>query len=204
MAYHMPAYLLALTKLQMTVFYNSVSHVWLQDPYPFLEGDYDILVHEDSPSLEGALQRFKGGKKSIGEVITGEFRHQLCTCLLHVRPTAGARRLLGAWIDRLKASGTPDRNPGLAQAVWNEVLKEYSKYDVTVRVLSPLTSPLGASSLGAPLGGLLAAPLQGRARGVPSSHPRGKGQDGTSAQQLDCGPPKHAAAIPGSGPLAHW
>lgn len=146
LAYQVVSYLLALTMLKVTTFSNSVTHVWLGDPYPFLEGEFDLLVHENSPLSKGELRRIKDD--GPGELIAVDAEHQLCTCLMHVRPTAGTTRLLEAWFKLLHAWGTSGRNPGVAQELFNQVLAEYSKYDVTVKVLSPLHFPSGCALFG--------------------------------------------------------
>jgi rhamnogalacturonan II specific xylosyltransferase len=76
--------------------YNDADMVWLADPFPLFEGHHDIFHSGDLAVVKPETCSHElppPGKKG---------RTHLCSCMLFLRPTEGARLLLHLWIKELQ------------------------------------------------------------------------------------------------------
>eukprot|EP00249_Psilotum_nudum_P015071 c25151_g1_i2 orf=795-1886(-) len=92
-----PRHLLQLLRLGYSVLYNDVDMVWLKDPFPFFKGNYDIYLTDDMVDVKPHNHSHElpaPGKKG---------RTYICSCMLFLRPTPGAKLILRKWIEELQA-----------------------------------------------------------------------------------------------------
>ena len=115
-----PRHLLQILELGYAVMYNDVDMVWLADPFPYLVGSHDVYFMDDMTDvrisvslslwlLEDCLMMWwlsvqvkplnhshalpPPGKKG---------RPYICSCMIFLQPTEGAKLLMRRWIDELK------------------------------------------------------------------------------------------------------
>ncbi|CAA0838942.1 UDP-D-xylose\\x3aL-fucose alpha-1-3-D-xylosyltransferase MGP4 [Striga hermonthica] len=92
-----PRHLLQILELGYNVMYNDVDMVWLADPFPYLEGEHDVYFTDDMAyvkPLDHSHDLPPPGKKG---------RTYICSCMIYLRPTSGAKLLLNKWIEELQA-----------------------------------------------------------------------------------------------------
>lgn len=76
--------------------YNDVDMVWLQDPFKYLEGRHDAYFMDDMTAikpLDHSHDLPPPGKKG---------RPYICSCMIFLRPTSGAKLLMRKWIEELR------------------------------------------------------------------------------------------------------
>ncbi|KAF8045920.1 hypothetical protein N665_4213s0006 [Sinapis alba] len=105
-----PEHLLQLLELGYNVMYNDVDMVWLQDPFPYLEGNHDVT--------------------------------NICSCMIFLRPTNGAKLLMKQWIKELHAQPWSKSNKGNDQPGFNWALGK-TAHQVDVYLLSQAAFPTG-------------------------------------------------------------
>ncbi|TVU19208.1 hypothetical protein EJB05_35346, partial [Eragrostis curvula] len=91
-----PRHLLQILELGYSVMYNDVDMVWLADPFPYLVGDHDVYFMDDMTPvkpLDHSHELPPPGKKG---------RTYICSCMIFLRPTEGAKLLLRKWIEEMK------------------------------------------------------------------------------------------------------
>ncbi|KAL1546376.1 UDP-D-xylose:L-fucose alpha-1,3-D-xylosyltransferase mgp4 [Salvia divinorum] len=91
-----PQHLLQILELGYNVMYNDVDMVWLEDPFPYLEGKHDVYFMDDMAyvkPLNHSHDLPPPGKKG---------RTYICSCLIYLRPTVGAKLLMKKWIEELQ------------------------------------------------------------------------------------------------------
>lgn len=91
-----PRHLLQILELGYNVMYNDVDMVWLADPFPYLEGKHDVYFMDDMAyvkPLDHSHELPPPGKKG---------RTYICSCLIYLRPTVGAKLLMKKWIEELQ------------------------------------------------------------------------------------------------------
>lgn len=91
-----PRHLLQILDLGYHVMYNDVDMVWLGDPFPFLKGNYDVYFTDDMTAvkpLNHSNSLPPPGKKG---------RTYICSCMIFLRPTFGAKLVLRKWIEELE------------------------------------------------------------------------------------------------------
>ncbi|KAF8719907.1 hypothetical protein HU200_024671 [Digitaria exilis] len=91
-----PRHLLQILELGYSVMYNDVDMVWLADPFPYIVGDHDVYFMDDMTPvkpLDHSHELPPPGKKG---------RTYICSCMIFLRPTEGAKLLLRKWIEELK------------------------------------------------------------------------------------------------------
>ncbi|KAH9310586.1 hypothetical protein KI387_025621 [Taxus chinensis] len=91
-----PRHLLQILELGYQVMYNDVDMVWLADPFPFFKGDYDIYFTDDMTAvkpLNHSNSLPPPGKKG---------RTYICSCMIFLRPTSGAKLVLKKWMEELE------------------------------------------------------------------------------------------------------
>ncbi|KAL3615684.1 UDP-D-xylose:L-fucose alpha-1,3-D-xylosyltransferase mgp4 [Castilleja foliolosa] len=91
-----PRHLLQILELGYNVMYNDVDMVWLADPFPYLKGEHDVYFMDDMTyvkPLDHSHDLPPPGKKG---------RTYICSCMIYLRPTNGAKLLMKKWIEELK------------------------------------------------------------------------------------------------------
>lgn len=92
-----PRHLLHILQLGYNVMYNDVDMVWLKDPFPYLQGDHDVYFTDDMAAvkpLDHSHDLPPPGKKG---------RTYICSCMIFLRPTDGAKLVMKKWIEELRA-----------------------------------------------------------------------------------------------------
>lgn len=137
-----PAHFLSLLRLNVSFLYSDIDIVLLKDPFPYFKGDFDLLVQEDTMSFEGATTRFPQDWPAWPAKMHS---HQLCTCFMFVRPTAGSRRLIGRWEQAMKEEVARTKKPVRNQQIWNDVVDAALPPDVSIGVLPVSKFPSGCT-----------------------------------------------------------
>ncbi|KAL2343603.1 hypothetical protein Fmac_004888 [Flemingia macrophylla] len=91
-----PSHLLKILELGYSVMYNDVDMVWLADPFPYLEGNHDVYFTDDMTAIKPLNHSHDlppPGKKG---------RPYICSCMIFLRPTDGAKLILKKWIEELQ------------------------------------------------------------------------------------------------------
>lgn len=92
-----PRHLLQILELGYNVMYNDVDMVWLADPFPYLKGKHDVYFMDDMPAvkpLDHPNVLPPPGKKG---------RTYICSCMIYMHPTPGAKLVMKKWIEELEA-----------------------------------------------------------------------------------------------------
>ncbi|KAK4761673.1 hypothetical protein SAY87_029557 [Trapa incisa] len=92
-----PRHLLSIVELGYSVMYNDVDMVWLGDPFPYLEGHHDVYFTDDMAPVKPLNHSHDlppPNKKG---------RTYICSCMIFLRPTPGAKLVLKTWIEELEA-----------------------------------------------------------------------------------------------------
>ncbi|GAB2271773.1 UDP-D-xylose:L-fucose alpha-1,3-D-xylosyltransferase mgp4 [Dionaea muscipula] len=92
-----PRHLLQILELGYTVMYNDVDMVWLADPFPYLQGNHDVYFTDDMAVVKPLNHPHDlppPGKKG---------RTYICSCMIFLHPTAGAKLVMNKWIEELAA-----------------------------------------------------------------------------------------------------
>ncbi|KAF5451686.1 hypothetical protein F2P56_026773 [Juglans regia] len=91
-----PRHLLHILELGYNVMYNDVDMVWLADPFFYLQGNHDVYFTDDMAAVK-PLQHSHDlpppGKKG---------RTYICSCLIFLRSTPGAKLVMKKWIEELQ------------------------------------------------------------------------------------------------------
>lgn len=90
-----PQQLLEILNLGYSVMYNDVDMVWLADPFSYFKNKRDVYITDDMAVLKPEDHSHAlppPGKKG---------RTYICSCMLFLRPTEGAKLLLRAWMKEL-------------------------------------------------------------------------------------------------------
>lgn len=91
-----PQHLLNILELGYNVMYNDVDMVWLADPFPYLKGNHDVYFMDDMTPIKPLNHPNvlpPPGKKG---------RTYICSCMIYMHPTPGAKLLMNKWIEELK------------------------------------------------------------------------------------------------------
>ncbi|KAE8708022.1 UDP-D-xylose:L-fucose alpha-1,3-D-xylosyltransferase MGP4 [Hibiscus syriacus] len=92
-----PRHLLQILKLGYNVMYNDVDMVWLGDPFPYFEGNHDVYFTDDMTAVKPLNHSHDlppPGKKG---------RPYICSCMIFLRATDGAKLVMKKWIEELQA-----------------------------------------------------------------------------------------------------
>ncbi|KAL9253173.1 UDP-D-xylose:L-fucose alpha-1,3-D-xylosyltransferase MGP4-like protein [Drosera capensis] len=92
-----PRHLLQILELGYNVMYNDVDMVWLADPFRYFEGNHDIYFTDDMAAVKPLNHPHDlppPGKKG---------RTYICSCMLFLHPTSGAKLVMKKWIEELQA-----------------------------------------------------------------------------------------------------
>ncbi|KAL2546974.1 UDP-D-xylose:L-fucose alpha-1 [Forsythia ovata] len=91
-----PRHLLKILELGYNVMYNDVDMVWLADPFPYLQGEHDVYFMDDMAFVKPLNHSHSlppPGKKG---------RPYICSCMIYMRPTNGAKLVMKKWIEELQ------------------------------------------------------------------------------------------------------
>ncbi|XP_075510788.1 UDP-D-xylose:L-fucose alpha-1,3-D-xylosyltransferase MGP4-like isoform X1 [Primulina tabacum] len=92
-----PRHLLQILELGYDVMYNDVDMVWLADPFPYLKGEHDVYFTDDMAHVKPLNHSHDlppPGKKG---------RTYICSCMIYMRPTNGAKLVMTKWIEELQS-----------------------------------------------------------------------------------------------------
>ncbi|KAL0712224.1 hypothetical protein Bca4012_019202 [Brassica carinata] len=131
-----PEHLLQLLELGYNVMYNDVDMVWLQDPFPYLEGNHDVYFMDDKTTIK-PLSRSHDMPPSVRNG-----RTNICSCMIFLRPTNGAKLLMKQWMEELHAQPWSKSNKGNDQPGFNWALGK-TAHQVDVYLLSQAAFPTG-------------------------------------------------------------
>ncbi|KAJ4779478.1 Glycosyltransferase [Rhynchospora pubera] len=120
-----PRHLLQILDLGYNVMYNDVDMVWLADPFPYLVETHDVYFTDDMAAVK-PLDHPHGlpppGKKG---------RPYICSCMIYLRPTSGAKFLLKKWIEEMQEQPWSKKQKANDQPAFNWALnKTVSQVDM--------------------------------------------------------------------------
>ncbi|CAD6333942.1 unnamed protein product [Miscanthus lutarioriparius] len=113
-----PRHLLQILELGYSVMYNDVDMVWLADPFPYVVENHDVYFMDDMTPvkpLDHSHELPPPGKKG---------RTYICSCMIFLRPTEGAKLLLRKWIVELKEQPWSKQRKSNDQPAFNWALNK--------------------------------------------------------------------------------
>ncbi|KAF5195523.1 UDP-D-xylose:L-fucose alpha-1,3-D-xylosyltransferase MGP4 [Thalictrum thalictroides] len=113
-----PRHLLHILELGYNVMYNDVDMVWLADPFPYLKGNHDVYFTDDMIAvkpLNHSSELPPPGKKG---------RTYICSCMIFLRPTSGAKQVMNTWIEELKGQPWTKKKKSNDQPAFNWALNK--------------------------------------------------------------------------------
>ncbi|PKU66395.1 UDP-D-xylose:L-fucose alpha-1,3-D-xylosyltransferase MGP4-like [Dendrobium catenatum] len=113
-----PRHLLDILELGYNVMYNDVDMVWLADPFPYLEGRHDVYFTDDMAVVKPFNHPHnlpQPGKKG---------RTYICSCMIFLRPTDGAKAVLMKWIEELQLQPWSKKSRSNDQPAFNWALNK--------------------------------------------------------------------------------
>lgn len=131
-----PRHLLQILELGYSVMYNDVDMVWLADPFPYLVENHDVYFMDDMTPvkpLDHSHELPPPGKKG---------RTYICSCMIFLRPTEGAKLLLRKWIEELKEQPWSKQRKSNDQPAFNWALNKTAG-QVDVYLLPQSAFPTG-------------------------------------------------------------
>ncbi|EFJ30957.1 Rhamnogalacturonan II Xylosyl transferase-like protein [Selaginella moellendorffii] len=131
-----PQHLLKLLELGYSVLYNDVDMVWMSDPFPLFTGDHDIYFTDDMTAikpLDHSHSLPPPGKKG---------RTYICSCMIFLRPTPGAKLVLQKWIEELQQQPWSPKAKANDQPAFNWALNKTSN-KVDMYLLPQASFPSG-------------------------------------------------------------
>lgn len=131
-----PRHLLQILELGYSVMYNDVDMVWLADPFAYIVENHDVYFMDDMAPvkpLDHSHELPPPGKKG---------RTYICSCMLFLRPTEGAKLLLRKWIEELKEQPWSKQRKSNDQPAFNWALNKTAG-QVDVYLLPQSAFPTG-------------------------------------------------------------
>ncbi|XP_048552719.1 UDP-D-xylose:L-fucose alpha-1,3-D-xylosyltransferase MGP4-like [Triticum urartu] len=120
-----PRHLLQILELGYSVMYNDVDMVWLADPFPYLVGNHEVYFMDDMSEVKPLNHSHAlppPGKKG---------RPYICSCMIFLQPTEGAKLLMRKWIEELKEQPWSRKAKSNDQPAFNwALLKTTGQVDV--------------------------------------------------------------------------
>ncbi|XVF80159.1 hypothetical protein PTKIN_Ptkin15bG0048200 [Pterospermum kingtungense] len=92
-----PRHLLQILELGYNVMYNDVDMVWLRDPFPYLQGNHDVYFTDDMAAVKPL--KHSNDLPPLGK----NGRTYICSCMIFLRPTDGAKLVMNKWIEEFQA-----------------------------------------------------------------------------------------------------
>ncbi|RDX81076.1 UDP-D-xylose:L-fucose alpha-1,3-D-xylosyltransferase MGP4, partial [Mucuna pruriens] len=131
-----PSHLLKILELGYSVMYNDVDMVWLADPFPYLQGNHDVYFTDDMTAIKPLNHSHDlppPGKKG---------RPYICSCMIFLRPTDGAKLVLKKWIEELQIQPWTKTVKSNDQPAFNWALMKIAK-EVDLYLLPQAAFPTG-------------------------------------------------------------
>ncbi|KAK6920053.1 Nucleotide-diphospho-sugar transferase [Dillenia turbinata] len=131
-----PRHLLSIVELGYNVMYNDVDMVWLADPFPYLQGNHDVYFTDDMSAvkpLDHSHDLPPPGKKG---------RPYICSCMIFLRPTPGAKLVMKKWIEELQVQPWSKAQKANDQPAFNWALLK-TKEQVDLYLLPQAAFPTG-------------------------------------------------------------
>ncbi|KAG4999669.1 hypothetical protein AAZX31_08G085900 [Glycine max] len=131
-----PSHLLKILELGYSVMYNDVDMVWLADPFPYLQGNHDVYFTDDMTAIKPLNHSHDlppPGKKG---------RPYICSCMIFLRPTNGAKLILRKWIEELQIQPWSKTVKSNDQPAFNWALMKNAK-EVDLYLLPQAAFPTG-------------------------------------------------------------
>ncbi|KAL4343630.1 hypothetical protein S83_034964 [Arachis hypogaea] len=131
-----PSHLLKILELGYSVMYNDVDMVWLGDPLLQLEGNHDVYFTDDMIPIKPLNHSHAlppPGKKG---------RPYICSCMIFLRPTDGAKLVLRKWIEELQNQPWSRTQKSNDQPAFNWALMKTAK-EVDLYLLPQAAFPTG-------------------------------------------------------------
>lgn len=116
--------------------YNDVDMVWLADPFPYLKGNHDVYFTDDMTAIKPLNHSHDlppPGKKG---------RPYICSCMIFLRPTDGAKLILKKWIEELQMQPWSKTMKSNDQPAFNWALMKNAK-EVDLYLLPQAAFPTG-------------------------------------------------------------
>ncbi|WOL00470.1 hypothetical protein Cni_G09183 [Canna indica] len=132
-----PRHLLHILELGYSVMYNDVDMVWLADPLPYLEGNHDIYFTDDMAAVKPLNHPHDlppPGKKG---------RTYICSCMIFLRPTKGAKKVMKSWIEELENQPWSKKTKSNDQPAFNWALNKTAGQQVDMYLLPQAAFPTG-------------------------------------------------------------
>ncbi|XP_072974639.1 UDP-D-xylose:L-fucose alpha-1,3-D-xylosyltransferase MGP4-like [Typha angustifolia] len=131
-----PRHLLQILELGYNVMYNDVDMVWLADPFVYLEGNHDVYFTDDMAAVKPLNHPHDlppPGKKG---------RTYICSCMIFLRPTKGAKEVMKKWIDELQEQPWSKKKKSNDQPAFNWALNKTAG-EVDLYLLPQVAFPSG-------------------------------------------------------------
>ncbi|KAF3784129.1 UDP-D-xyloseL-fucose alpha-1-3-D-xylosyltransferase [Nymphaea thermarum] len=131
-----PRHLLDILELGYNVMYNDVDMVWLKDPFPFFKGNHDVYFTDDMAMvkpLDHPHTLPAPGKKG---------RTYICSCMIFLRPTIGAKKVMKKWIEELQMQPWTSKKKTNDQPAFNWALNKTAG-EVDLYLLPQVAFPSG-------------------------------------------------------------
>lgn len=131
-----PQYLLEILELGYSVLYNDVDMVWLADPFSYFKNERDVYITDDMAMVKPEDHSHAlppPGKKG---------RTYICSCMLFLRPTEGAKLLMRTWIKELEERQWSPSSRANDQPAFNWALNKTAG-QVDVYLLPQVAFPSG-------------------------------------------------------------
>nr|XP_043620683.1 UDP-D-xylose:L-fucose alpha-1,3-D-xylosyltransferase MGP4-like [Erigeron canadensis] len=131
-----PRHLLQILELGYSVMYNDVDMVWLADPFPYLKGKHDVYFMDDMAAvkpLDHPNVLPPPGKKG---------RTYICSCMIYMHPTPGAKLVMQKWIEELQAQPWSKAKKANDQPAFNWALNKTAG-EVDLYLLPQAAFPTG-------------------------------------------------------------
>ncbi|KAK9092827.1 hypothetical protein Syun_027738 [Stephania yunnanensis] len=113
-----PRHLLHILELGYNVMYNDVDMVWLADPFTYLQGHHDIYFTDDMAAMK--LLNHSHDLPAPGK----KGRTYICSCMIFLRPTSGAKQIMKKWIDELHDQPWSKKSKSNDQPAFNWALNK--------------------------------------------------------------------------------
>ncbi|KAL2892089.1 UDP-D-xylose:L-fucose alpha-1 3-D-xylosyltransferase MGP4 [Bienertia sinuspersici] len=131
-----PRHLLNILELGYSVMYNDVDMVWLKDPFTYLDGNHDVYFMDDVAAVKPLNHSHAlppPGKKG---------RPYVCSCMIFLRPTSGAKLAMTKWIEELQEQPWTRARKANDQPAFNWALMKIEK-QVDMYLLPQSAFPTG-------------------------------------------------------------
>ncbi|KAH0854566.1 LOW QUALITY PROTEIN: hypothetical protein HID58_063709 [Brassica napus] len=132
-----PQHLLDILELGYNVMYNDVDMVWLQDPFKYLQEATTYTFMDDMTTIKPL--NYSHGLPPSRNGVT-----YVCSCMIFLRCTSGAKLLLKKWVEEIRAqpwSNTEAKKPH-DQPAFNRALHK-TTHQVDVYLLPQSAFPSG-------------------------------------------------------------